>query len=145
KVTARCFKRGQEIIICVDTPGPCQISFGLVDAKGKYVAGPLNFEDERFGRKSFSLKFPYPSSEEQSVKYQFKAQGHLFRYKRVPVEEDASLGSKFRVKTGLADPSEYKFVLKDKKGQAFKLDIPVVFTKTPKGEISLFFNGLKIN
>ena len=70
--------------------------------------------------------------------FRYKAQGRLYNYRKVPISEDedgklATLGRNLLIYSGQADPSTFRYELRDKKGKTFDFDIPIVLKANDSG------------
>ncbi|MCR5563203.1 MAG: hypothetical protein K6F46_07530 [Desulfovibrio sp.] len=151
KLEVTCNRAGRTLTIYLHTPGPCDYTIALREEGGKYLVEPRSGSLQRFGSQTCSLRMDLPALKPgESARYHFTAKGRLFNYKKVPVagNEDegrlAAMGRNMRVRSGLADPNEFRYELKDKNGKAFDFDIPLVVTGGEGGDCSVIFKGKSV-
>ena len=148
KLEVTCSLAGRRLILYLHTPGPCDYTVALREEGGQYLVEPRSGSLQRFGRQTASLKTDLPGLRPgESVRYRFTAKGRLYNFKKVPIAGDeddgrlAAMGRNMRVRSGLADPNEFRYELKDKNGKAFDFDVPLVVTGGEGGDCSGIFNG----
>ena len=148
KLEVTCKRVGRTLTIYLHTPGPCDYTVALRGEGGKYLVEPQSGSLQRFGSQTGSLRMDLPALKPgESARYRFTAKGRLYNYKKVPVagNEDegrlAAMGRNMRIRSGLADPNEFRYELKDKNGKAFNFDIPLVVTGGEGGDCSVIFDG----
>ena len=139
QVEVSCQISGKTVIIYLRTPGPCDYTAALYDEDGKALEGPTSGSLQRFGGQTLSVRTQVPELKKgESRQFRYKAQGRLYNYHKVPISEDedgklATLGRNMLVYSGLADPSSFRYELKDKKGKTFDFDLPIVLTAEESG------------
>ena len=148
KLEVTCSLAGRRLILYLHTPGPCDYTVALREEDGKYFVEPRSGSLPRFGGQTCSLRMDLPALKPgESARYRFTAKGRLYNYKKVPVADTedegrlAAMGRNMRIRSGLADPNEFRYELKDKNGKAFHFNIPLVVTGGEGGDCSVIFDG----
>ncbi|MBO4368781.1 MAG: hypothetical protein J5803_01575 [Desulfovibrio sp.] len=146
-VRTDCTRVANSLRLFLHSPGPCDYTIALREDGGKDVVAPLSGSMQHFGGQSVSMSVDIPSLKAgERVAYTFSVKGQLYRYTKVPLSEDeesglAALGRNLRVRSGLADPDEYRYALKDKNGKSFVFDVPLVITAEKDGSYTVLWNG----
>ncbi len=141
-----CGRHEDTLTIYLSTPGPCDYSVGLFDQNGKALVGPNEGSHEHFGRRNLYLTAKLPTlSPGETRTLRYTAKGRLYRYKKVPTRDEESsklekLGKNLLIRSGLADPMDFRYELQDKKGKSFTFDVPIVVHED-KGSLSVQCNG----
>ncbi|MBO4336193.1 MAG: hypothetical protein J5846_10265 [Desulfovibrio sp.] len=134
-----CYLSDKTVIVYLHTPGPCDYTVALYDEDGKALDGPASGSSQRFGNQTLSVRTQVPELKKgESRQLRYQAQGRLYNYQAVPLagEDDSALlrlGRNMLANIDLADPSTFRYELKDKKGKTFAFDLPVVLMADDHG------------
>ncbi len=139
KPDVTCHVSGKMLIVSLHTPGPCDYTVELCDEDGKSLEGPKSGSLQHFGGQSFAIQTELCELQKgESRELRYKAQGHLYNYRKVPIAENeegrlATLGKNLLQHSDIAESQSFSYELKDKNGKAFDFDLPIVLKADERG------------